>query len=165
MEKKQTHVMSSFFWVNDPWSCQQNTHIRTKQPRTSKMCLCITPTTMTDLQADRGVDTHQGFLDINSSTQFDQQRHSHVYPCLPLCQIVPQSPFGPSACQHHISALSVRSVSSVRLCDRSSSGPCFNSSSFHRCCLSPTPQNSPSSHFIHLASRTCAVKNSYKPPC
>lgn len=31
-----------------------HTHIKT--------CLCITSATMTDLQADRGVDTHQGFL-------------------------------------------------------------------------------------------------------
>lgn len=67
MEKKQTHVMGFFCWVSDPWSCGQHTHIRTKKPHTSKICLCITLTTVTDLQADRGVDTDQGFL--NSKTQ------------------------------------------------------------------------------------------------
>lgn len=41
---------------NTPSCVTTHTHTRTKT------CLCITSATMTDLQADRGVDTHQGFF-------------------------------------------------------------------------------------------------------
>lgn len=61
--------MGFFCWVIDPQqlsaaTCAQKQNIPQKTPHTFKhfkRCLGITLATMTDLQADNGVDCHQGF--------------------------------------------------------------------------------------------------------
>lgn len=58
MEKRQTHVMGSV----TPGAVGNTPTYAQKKPTYTKMCLCITSATMKDLQADRGVDTHQGFF-------------------------------------------------------------------------------------------------------
>lgn len=104
---------------------KKNTHI--------KLCLCTTSATMTDLQADHGVDTFQGVLNINSTVHaltkkdtrpqvaiLDSCFAGYFLNLVSACQ---------HACQHNLSALSVRSVPSVWLCDRLSLVPFFNLSS------------------------------------
>lgn len=118
--------MGSFIWVADllkPWIALP--HIRRNK---HKMCLCTTSTTITDLQADRGADVHKILLLLTRASTnrviFDLKRHSDQ------SSISESSSSSFSACQLHISALSVWSLLSGCRCDFYES---TNHSSFSLC--------------------------------
>lgn len=140
--------MGFFCWVIDPNSSQQlhahkKKNIPQKTPHTFKhfkRCLGITLATMTDLQADNGVDCHQRFLSKSvSQFCFDRERHLAQVAILDYCfarKFLNILSACHCACQHNVSALSVRNVPSVWPCDHFSVA-CFNLSSQHcRLCSS-----------------------------
>lgn len=145
-----------------------------KNPHTFKRfkrCLGITLATMTDLQADNGVDCHQGFFPISvAQFCFDRERHLAQVAILDYCfarkflNILSACHY---ACQHNVSALSVRNVPSVWPCDHLSSVACFNLSSQH-CrlwlCSVLSLFSSPTEHVLSTINigRLCAESHPLK---
>lgn len=124
-EEKLTRVLGSSCQVIDPWSCSQHTHIRTKQTHTLiGTCLRVT----------RGFPKHQ--QQHTRTLKFDQD-HSGPAP-------VPRLPDSSSVSFRPVSTLvssiflllSVRSVSSVRLCVTTGHlFPVFNLHCSKHCCV------------------------------
>lgn len=118
-------------------TCAQKQNIPQKTPHTFKhfkRCLGITLATMTDLQADNGVDCHQGFYQYQYRS-FALTKKDTWHKWLFLTTALPESSsifFQPvTMLVSTMFLLSVRNVPSVWSCDHFSFVACFNLSSQH----------------------------------